>query len=115
MSLEDFAEDLFGGAPSQTEVIDKIVEEAKELEEARDRLGPDELAEEYGDLLFVMVNLGRHLGLDAEAALRAANRKFTNRFEFIEAALEARGKVPSESDLEEMDALWNAAKAAGVK
>ena len=101
--------------PSTAEVIDKIVEEAKELDEARDRLGPDELAEEYGDLLFVMVNLGRHLGLDAEAALRAANRKFTNRFEFIEAALEARGKVPSESDLEEMDALWNAAKAAGVK
>lgn len=101
--------------PSTAEVIDKIVEEAKELEEARDRLGPEELAEEYGDLLFVMVNLGRHLGLDAEAALRAANRKFTRRFEFIEAELEARGKSPAESDLEEMDALWNAAKAARVK
>ena len=101
--------------PSTAEVLDKIVEEARELEEARERLGPEELAEEYGDLLFVMVNLGRHLGLDPEAALRAANRKFTNRFSYIERELEARGKHPRDSDLAEMDALWEAAKRAGVK
>nr|WP_238321297.1 nucleoside triphosphate pyrophosphohydrolase [Thioclava atlantica] len=101
--------------PSTDEVLEKIVEEARELEEARDDLGPVELAEEYGDLLFVMVNLGRHLGLDPEAALRAANLKFTRRFEHIEAGLAARGKSPKESDLAEMDALWNEAKAQGVK
>ena len=101
--------------PSTDEVIDKIVEEAKELEEARDRLGPDELAEEYGDLLFVMVNLGRHMGLDPEACLRAANAKFTRRFNYIEDELEKIGKAPRESDLAEMDALWDRAKRAGVK
>jgi len=101
--------------PSTAEVVDKIVEEARELNEARDELGPDEIAEEYGDLLFVMVNLGRHLGIDPEAALRATNGKFTRRFEFIEAALKARGKAPGDSDLAEMDALWNEAKARGVK
>lgn len=101
--------------PSTDEVLEKIVEEARELEEARADLGPEELAEEYGDLLFVMVNLGRHLGLDPEGALRAANLKFTRRFNYIEAELEARGKAPKDSDLAEMDALWNAAKAKGVK
>lgn len=101
--------------PSTDEVIDKIVEEARELVEARDTLGPEELAEEYGDLLFVMVNLGRHMGLDPEAALRATNGKFTRRFNYIERELEARGKTPAQSDLAEMDALWDQAKAAGVK
>lgn len=101
--------------PSTDEVLEKIVEEARELEEARDQLGPEELAEEYGDLLFVMVNLGRHLELDPEGALRAANLKFTNRFNYIERELEARGKAPKDSDLDEMDALWNAAKARGIK
>lgn len=101
--------------PSTKEVLAKIVEEAEELEEARTRLGPAELAEEFGDLLFVMVNLGRHMGLDPEACLRAANAKFTRRFEFIEAELAKAGKTPEQSDLAEMDALWNAAKAQGVK
>ncbi|WP_372840861.1 nucleoside triphosphate pyrophosphohydrolase [Phaeovulum sp.] len=98
--------------PSTNEVLAKIVEEAGELVEARDQLGPAALADEYGDLLFVMVNLGRHLGLDAEACLRGANAKFTRRFGHIETALQTRGKRPDESDLAEMDALWNEAKAA---
>jgi len=100
--------------PSTKEVVEKIVEEAQELAEARDELGPEEMAEEYGDMLFVMVNLGRHLGLDAEACLRAANAKFTRRFQFIEAELAKLGRVPSESDLAEMDALWDAAKREGL-
>ncbi|MFD2175416.1 nucleoside triphosphate pyrophosphohydrolase [Rhodobacter lacus] len=100
--------------PSTHEVVEKIAEEAEELVEARDRLGPEQRAEEYGDLLFVMVNLGRHLGLDAEACLRAANAKFTRRFEFIEAELAKAGKHPDQSDLAEMDGLWNAAKRAGL-
>mgnify|MGYP001787643453 CR=1 FL=1 len=67
--------------------------------------------EEFGDLLFVMANLGRHLGLDPEAALRKANAKFTRRFESVEARLAEMGKTPRESDLAEMDALWDAVKA----
>lgn len=94
--------------PSTDEVLDKIVEEAQELRKVRDA---DERFEEFGDLLFVMVNLGRHMGLDPEAALRATNAKFTRRFESIEAALAADGRTPKDSDLAEMDALWDAAKA----
>ncbi|MCB2109955.1 MAG: nucleoside triphosphate pyrophosphohydrolase [Defluviimonas sp.] len=98
--------------PTTGEVIDKIAEEARELTEARDSLGAAEVFEEMGDLLFVAANLARHLQVDPEAALRAANAKFTRRFAAIEAALAARGKRPEDSDLAEMDALWNAAKAA---
>ena len=97
--------------PSTTEVIAKITEEATELVEARDTLSQAEVEEEFGDLMFVMANLGRHLGLDPEAALRAANAKFTRRFEGVEARLAAHGKTPIESDLAEMDALWDAVKA----
>ena len=96
--------------PSTNEVIDKIAEEARELSEARDRLSQAEIEEEFGDLLFVMANLGRHLGVDPEAALRAANAKFTTRFRQVEAKLAALGKTPSDSDLEEMDALWDQVK-----
>ncbi|MGJ5620646.1 nucleoside triphosphate pyrophosphohydrolase [Sulfitobacter sp. MF3-043] len=97
--------------PSTTQVIAKITEEATELVEARESLSPAEVEEEFGDLMFVMANLGRHLGLDPEAALRAANAKFTRRFEAVEARLAILGKTPAESDLAEMDALWDAVKA----
>lgn len=98
--------------PSTDEVIDKIVEESRELVEARDTLTQTEIEEEFGDLLFVMVNLGRHLGVDPETALRATNAKFTRRFNAVEDALAARGKTPSESTLAEMDDLWNSVKKA---
>jgi ATP diphosphatase len=98
--------------PSTDEVLAKLVEEAGELTEARANLSEDEIEEEFGDLLFVVANLGRHFGVDPEAALRRANAKFTRRFAAIEAALAARGKTPAQSDLAEMDALWDAAKAA---
>lgn len=97
--------------PDAGHVIDKISEEAEELREAADDLGPDKVEEEFGDLLFVMANLARHMKVDPEQALRRANAKFTRRFERIEALLTARGKRPEESDLEEMDALWDQAKA----
>lgn len=97
--------------PSTDEVVAKITEEAAELVEARARLTEAEVAEEFGDLLFVMANLARHLGVDPEAALRGANAKFTRRFGRIEDWLEAAGKRPADSDLAEMDALWNRAKA----
>ena len=93
-------------------VLDKIAEETAELVEARDAGDASRVLEEYGDLMFVMANLARHLGLDPEAALRAANAKFARRFGAIEAALAADGRTPVDSDLAEMDALWNAAKLA---
>ena len=69
-------------------------------------------AGEVGDLLFAVVNLARHLGVDPEATLRATNRKFERRFAAIELALRELGKTPQEATLEEMDNLWNEAKAA---
>ena len=98
--------------PSTDQVIDKITEEARELVEARDQLTQAEIEEEMGDLLFVVANLTRHLQVDPEAALRSANAKFTRRFRSIEQALAAIGKRPDQSDLAEMDALWDAAKRA---
>jgi len=95
-------------------VVDKIAEEARELAEARDTLPQDKIAEEMGDLLFVMANLARHLKVDPETALRAANAKFIRRFADIEATLAMQGKRPEDSGLTEMDMLWNAAKAKGL-
>ena len=97
--------------PDTGDVIAKIQEEAAELVEARDTLTQAEQFEEFGDLMFVMANLGRHLGIEPEAALRAANAKFTRRFAGVEAKLAAHGKTPEQSDLAEMDALWDAVKA----
>ncbi|MCH2164986.1 MAG: nucleoside triphosphate pyrophosphohydrolase [Marinovum sp.] len=98
--------------PETTQVLDKLLEEARELTEARDTLTLDAIEDEMGDLLFVMANLARHLGVDPEAALRRTNAKFTRRFSAIEAALATQGKRPEDSTLDEMDALWDAAKAA---
>ena len=98
--------------PGADHVLDKIAEETAELVEARDELSHEEMEEEFGDLLFVVANLARHLKIDPESALRAANAKFTRRFEGIEARLAAMGKTPEDSDLEEMDALWDQVKAA---
>jgi len=72
----------------------------------------DKARDELGDVLFVCANLARELDIDPEAALRGTNAKFMRRFKHIEAELAARGSSPEQSDLAEMDALWNAAKAA---
>lgn len=89
-------------------VVEKIAEEAQEIVDA----GPDpaKRQEEIGDLLFVVANLARHLKVDPEAALRAANAKFTRRFRFIETSLASRGRKPAEAGLEEMEDLWQMAK-----
>lgn len=89
-------------------VLEKLVEEVKELEAATNA---DEREGEFGDLLFVMVNLARHWGIDPEAALRRTNAKVERRFGGIEDRLAADGRTPSEASLDEMDALWNAIKA----
>jgi MazG family protein len=97
--------------PSTREVLTKIREEADEVCSAPD----DKRQEEFGDLLFALANLARHMNIDAETALRHANAKFERRFSQIESELIAKGKTPSQSTLDEMDALWNQAKAAETK
>lgn len=91
------------------DVLAKIAEEAKEIEPVLD--DPDAAAEEIGDLLFAAVNLARHASVDAEAALRAASIKFERRFRSIEDALAANDRKPEDASLDEMEVLWNAAKA----
>jgi nucleoside triphosphate diphosphatase len=93
-------------------VLSKIREEADEIEAALDADDRDAIGHEVGDLLFAVVNLARHVKADPESVLRATNRKFERRFASIERALAAQGKSPRESTLAEMDALWDAAKAA---
>jgi uncharacterized protein YabN with tetrapyrrole methylase and pyrophosphatase domain len=91
-------------------VFDKAEEEFGELKDAIQAGDQAHMEEEFGDLLFVMANLSRHLKIDPEAALRGANEKFRRRFQAIERALEADGKPIEDASLEEMDALWDAAK-----
>jgi nucleoside triphosphate diphosphatase len=96
-------------------VLDKIREEADEIEAALDRNDRDELAGETGDLLFAVVNLARHVGASPELALRGANAKFERRFAYIERALASQGRAPQDASLDEMDALWNEAKASETR
>ena len=92
-------------------VLQKIREEADEIEAALDRNDTDELADETGDLLFALVNLARHVRADPEMTLRRANAKFERRFAYIERTLSAQGRSLEKATLEEMDELWNEAKA----
>ncbi len=101
--------------PSLAPVFAKLHEEIGELEaeiaDAKDKADRAAIEEEFGDLLFVVANVARHLKIDPETALRAANDKFTRRFRYIEEQLAKRGSSPAKSDLAEMDALWDEAKA----
>ena len=98
--------------PDMAPVHAKIAEELEELRrEMRKGAGKARLKDEIGDVLFAVANLARWLKIDPEDALRATNAKFERRFRAIEDALAARGKTPAQSDLDEMDALWNEAKA----
>jgi nucleoside triphosphate diphosphatase len=96
--------------PDVSYVYDKVAEELEELKTAE----PNKRTEEFGDVLFAIVNIARHYGIDPESALREANAKFERRFRFIEDQLQAKGSTPKQSNLEEMDALWNSAKKAGL-
>ncbi|CAN5288271.1 nucleoside triphosphate pyrophosphohydrolase [soil metagenome] len=97
--------------PSTREVFDKLREEMTELEVEIDAGDAAKARDEFGDVLFVMANLARKLDIEPEDALRAANAKFTRRFGHIEQVLAAEGRSPAESDLSEMDGLWDQAKA----
>lgn len=90
----------------------KVREEVEEVAETIADGDRDAAHRELGDLLFATVNLARKLGVDAETALHDASARFTRRFEFIEDRLAERGRAPEQSTLDEMDALWNDAKAA---
>lgn len=96
--------------PEALPVVDKVREELDEVLEAMSENDADAVAEEIGDLLFVVVNLARHLKVDPETALRSANSKFDRRFRFIEQALRHTQRPIEECTLEDMDALWGEAK-----
>jgi MazG family protein len=96
--------------PNAGQVLEKLDEELKELAEARQGASREKIEGELGDVLFVLVNLARFLAVDPEQALRKTNRKFRERFGYVERKLKEEGKSPSEATLEEMDALWNEAK-----
>jgi ATP diphosphatase len=98
--------------PDANAVLDKLAEETAELRAELPDANPARLADELGDMLFVLANLARKLGQNAEACLAGANAKFTRRFAAVEAALAAEGKIPADSTLAEMDRLWNEAKRA---
>jgi len=96
------------------EVIQKILEEVKELRAAKREGIQEKIEDEFGDLLFSIVNLARFWNVSPEEALRKTTEKFIRRFEYIEAALETRDKNAASATLEEMDALWNEAKTKGI-
>jgi MazG family protein len=97
--------------PDLAQVFAKLDEEIAELKEAIDeRAGTDDIQAELGDVLFVIANLARKLGVDPETALASTNLKFTRRFHKIEEALASKGKTPAQSSLEEMDAIWTSSK-----
>ncbi len=93
------------------EVFRKVDEELTELKHAEESGNPDSIREEVGDLLFVAVNAARHLGVNSEDALNATSDKFQRRFRYIEGALQAQGRSLDDAGLEEMDSLWDQAKA----
>ena len=95
--------------PTPEAVLEKLDEELAELTEARVGGDPEALTEEMGDVLFVLANLARKLGVDPEEALRRANRKFTSRFQYIERRLAEQGRAGPQP-LDELEALWLEAK-----
>jgi MazG family protein len=96
--------------PALEPVLDKVREELDELADARQRSSQEDLEGEVGDLLFTLVNVARFLKVDPEQALRKTNAKFRRRFSHVETELAARGRTPAQSDIEEMESLWQQAK-----
>lgn len=92
-------------------ILDKIEEEVRELREALQAGHPEKVADELGDLIFAMVNIGRHVSVDPENALRGTNTKFRRRFNHIEIELQKSGETLEAATLERMEELWQSAKA----
>jgi uncharacterized protein YabN with tetrapyrrole methylase and pyrophosphatase domain len=101
--------------PDAKSVLAKVREELAELEREIEAGAPARVEAELGDLLFAVANLGRWVKAHPEEALRGALRRFESRFHYVEEKLRERGKTPRESDLAEMDAIWNEAKARESK
>jgi MazG family protein len=112
IKLQNRAAEVGFDWPNAVTVTEKIAEETRELAEAAGSKSAAKVAEEFGDLLFAMANLARHLRLDPEDALRSANAKFVRRFRAIEQALASQGRKPEDASLDEMEALWQQAKKA---
>jgi nucleoside triphosphate diphosphatase len=96
--------------PDAAQVVGKIEEEVREVREALAAGARREIEDEIGDLLFAVVNLARHAGVDPESALRGANAKFERRFGAVEQALAAGGRTPADASLDDMEDLWTKAK-----
>ena len=99
--------------PTVSKVLQKIEEETKELVEAKEFESQERINEEFGDLMFSIVNLGRHLKVDPEEALKKTNIKFITRFQFIEDEIKSEGRDLEDTSLEEMEKLWQRAKNTG--
>lgn len=97
--------------PEPEQVLDKIEEEIGELREAMAKGQHAEIEDELGDLMFAMVNLARHVKVKPEMAIRSTNAKFERRFQYIEATLQLQGRSLEQASLDEMEALWQQAKA----
>lgn len=95
-------------------VLEKLKEEVQEFEEALASADSERMSNELGDVLFAAVNLARHSKIEPEVALRSANRRFEARFQWIEVALTAKGSSLQGANLEELDVLWDEAKASGL-
>ena len=92
------------------QVLDKLREELAEFDQARSHGSHEEVEDELGDLLFVLVNLARFVKVDPEQALRKTNAKFRRRFGYVEQKLADRGRTTRESSIEEMESLWQESK-----
>lgn len=110
MRLQEKAKQVGFEWENKEQVWEKVKEEEAELEEAIESGKPEKVEEEYGDLLFSLVNFARFLNVDAENALEVTNKKFIRRFTQMEEKAQATGKPLAEMTLEEMDAIWNQIK-----
>jgi len=95
-------------------VLSKLKEEIEEFEQALLQGEPERISDELGDIMFATINLARHAAVEPEVALRSSNRRFENRFKWIEAKLQSQGKQFKQTDLLELDALWDQAKQSGL-
>ena len=109
---EIFGINVFNDAMMREHLPKKVYEELQELEEAAKTAEKDHIEEEFGDILFALVNISRFLKINPEFALTKAIKKFINRFDYIEKSAFSQGKDLSEMTLEEMDLLWDEAKIA---